>query len=155
MSAMPNVITAAQLRAIAGAGARSDLVAAIVRGWPAAVAKARLTTGNRAAHFLAQILTETGGLAILSESGAYRERQILKIFGAREYSKPRGGRGHSAGAIAGFINETRRQDPGTGVARRVQPGARRPGRRARTRRVAKFQAVGQCGARKRGSDHGR
>jgi hypothetical protein len=42
---MSQAITAAQLRAIAGQGARSDLVAAIVRGWPNAVAKAKLTTG--------------------------------------------------------------------------------------------------------------
>jgi predicted chitinase len=43
-----------------------------VRGWPNAVAKAKLTTKLRAAHFLAQIMTETGGLQILEESGAYR-----------------------------------------------------------------------------------
>ncbi|WP_051052542.1 glycoside hydrolase family 19 protein [Bradyrhizobium liaoningense] len=90
-------ITAAQLKAIAGSGARSDLVAAIVRGWPNAVAKAGLTTRLRAAHFLAQIMTETGGLAILEESGAYRWQTILKVFGARQYSVQYGGRGHSAG----------------------------------------------------------
>lgn len=94
---MPQSITAAQLKAIAGSGARSDLVAAIVRGWPNAVAKAGLTTRLRAAHFLAEIMTETGGLKILEESGAYRWQTILKVFGARQYSVQYGGRGHSAG----------------------------------------------------------
>lgn len=94
---MAKIISAAQVKVIAGSGARSDLVAAIVRNWPTAVAKARLTTRNRAAHFLANIMTETGGLRVLSESGAYREKQILKIFGAAAYSRPLGGRGHSAG----------------------------------------------------------
>ncbi|ULK98835.1 hypothetical protein [Bradyrhizobium sp. I71] len=83
---MPQSITAAQLKAIAGAGARSDLVAAIVRGWPNAVAKAGLTTRLRAAHFLAQIMTETGGLQILEESGAYRAARIMEIFGVGEHS---------------------------------------------------------------------
>ena len=93
---MAQSITAAQIKTIAGAGARADLVAAIVRGWPAAIAKAKLTTKNRAAHFIAQIMTETGGLQVLSESGAYRYETILKIFGAKQYSVPLGGRGHSA-----------------------------------------------------------
>lgn len=83
---MPQSITAAQLKAIAGAGARADLVAAIVRGWPNAVAKAGLTTRLRAAHFLAQIMTETGGRAILEESGAYRAARISEIFGVGRHS---------------------------------------------------------------------
>lgn len=84
---MSQLITAAQLKAIAGRGARADMVGAIVRGWPVAVAKAKLTTKNRAAHFLAQIMTETGGLQILEESGAYRAARILEIFGARHSAK--------------------------------------------------------------------
>ncbi|EJN11867.1 putative chitinase [Bradyrhizobium sp. YR681] len=90
-------ITAARVKAIAGPGARNDLVNAIVRGWPQAVAKAKITTRLRACHFLAQIMTETGGLQILSESGAYRYETILKIFGAAQYARQYGGRGHSAG----------------------------------------------------------
>lgn len=38
---MPQEITATQLKAIAGADARADLVSTIVRSWPNAVAKAR------------------------------------------------------------------------------------------------------------------
>lgn len=83
---MSQAMTAAQLKVIAGAGARADLVAAIVRGWPTAVVKARLTTRLRAAHFLAQIMTETGGLQILEESGAYRAARILEIFGGGRHS---------------------------------------------------------------------
>lgn len=89
-------VTASQIKAIAGPGARADLVAAIVRGWPTAVHKAGLTTKLRACHFLAQIMTETGGLQILSESGAYRWQTILKIFGEHSISAQYGGRGHSA-----------------------------------------------------------
>ncbi len=79
-------ITSAQIKAIAGSGARADLVGAIVSGWPAAVAKAKLTTRNRAAHFLAQIMTETGGLRILEESGAYKAARIMVIFGEGRHS---------------------------------------------------------------------
>lgn len=80
------MLTAAQVKAIAGPGAKAALVAAVVRGWPSAVTKAKLTTRNRAAHFLAQIMTETGGLQILEESGAYRAPQIMKIFGVNRHS---------------------------------------------------------------------
>lgn len=78
-------ITAAQIRKIAP-GARGDLVDAIVRGWPEAVHIAKLSTRKRASAFLGQIMTETGGLQILSESGAYRESQIMKIFGVGRHS---------------------------------------------------------------------
>jgi predicted chitinase len=79
-------ITASQIKAIAGSGARSDLVTAVVNGWPAAVQKAGLTTKLRACHFLAQIMTETGGLRILSESGAYSAARISEIFGVGHHS---------------------------------------------------------------------
>lgn len=83
---MSQTVTAAQIRSIAGPGARGDLVSAIVAGWPVAVQKAKLSTRNRAAHFLAQIMTETGGLKILEESGAYRAPRILAIFGEGHHS---------------------------------------------------------------------
>jgi predicted chitinase len=83
---MTQTVTAAQLKAVAGVGARADLIAAIVRGWPAAVAKAKITTKLRAAHFLAEIMTETGGLKILEESGAYRAARISEIFGVGRHS---------------------------------------------------------------------
>lgn len=83
---MSNQVTAVQIRAIAGSAARPDLIAAIVRGWPQAVEKAKVTTKIRAAHFLAQIMTETGGLRILEESGAYTAPRIMKIFGAGKHS---------------------------------------------------------------------
>jgi predicted chitinase len=79
-------VTSAQIKAIAGSGARADLVSAIVRGWPAAAAKAKLTSKVRAAHFLAQIMTETGGLRILEESGAYKSPRIMEIFGKGHHS---------------------------------------------------------------------
>lgn len=82
-------VTATQVRAIAralGASPRTDLVDAIVRGWDEAAAYARLTTRKRAAAFLGQIMTETGGLQILSESGAYRAATIMKIFGVGRHS---------------------------------------------------------------------
>lgn len=79
-------ITSSQVKAIAGSGARADMVAAVVAGWPNAVDKARLTTRNRAAHFLAQIMTETGGLRILEESGAYSASRISQIFGVGHHS---------------------------------------------------------------------
>ncbi|WP_050994885.1 glycoside hydrolase family 19 protein [Bradyrhizobium liaoningense] len=81
------MLTAAQVKAIAGPGAKPALVAAVVQGWSAAVSKAKLTTKNRACHFLAQIMTETGGLQILSESGAYKADRILHIFGQRHSAK--------------------------------------------------------------------
>ncbi len=83
---MTTEITVRQIRSIAGPGARAALVTAVVAGWPAAVQKAKLTSKNRACHFLAQIMTETGGLTVLSESGAYRAAQIMKIFGVGHHS---------------------------------------------------------------------
>lgn len=83
------MITATQVRAIAkslGASPRADLVKAIVDGWPVAEVRAKLTTRERAAGFLANIMTETGGLQILSESGAYSAKRIMQIFGVGVHS---------------------------------------------------------------------
>jgi predicted chitinase len=92
-------ITAKQVRSIAatlGSKPRGDLVDAIVQGWPEAAGMAKLTTRKRAAAFLGQIMTETGGLQILVESGAYRFETICKVFGEPGISAKYGGRGHSA-----------------------------------------------------------
>lgn len=83
---MALTVTAEQIKAIAGGNARPDMVAAIVKGWPTAVVKAKLTTKNRACHFIAQIMTETGGLEVLSESGAYSYEGIVKTFGVGHHS---------------------------------------------------------------------
>ena len=82
-------VTATHIRTIArsqGASPRADLVDAIVRGWPEAVRVAKLTTKVRASAFLGQIMTETGGLQILSESGAYSAKGIMKTFGVGKHS---------------------------------------------------------------------
>ncbi len=79
-------ITAEQVRRIAGSGARPELVDAIVKGWPDAEMKGGVSTRARAAGFLANICTETGGLRILSESGAYHAEQIKRIFGVGHHS---------------------------------------------------------------------
>ncbi|MPZ58423.1 MAG: hypothetical protein GEU91_18410 [Rhizobiales bacterium] len=76
---------AAQIKKLAPR-ARQDLVDAIVRGWPEAERGARLNTPLRVMHFLSQIMVETGGLSVLSESGAYSYQSIVKIFGVGKHS---------------------------------------------------------------------
>lgn len=83
------MVTAKQVRLIAAplnGSPRSELVDAIASGWSDAARAAKLTTRQRAAAFLGQIMAETGGLAILSESGAYRYETIVKIFGVGHHS---------------------------------------------------------------------
>jgi predicted chitinase len=73
---MSQSITTAQVKAIAGTGAKSDLVAAIVNGWLAAVHKAGPATRNRACHFLAQIMTEADRKDRTAASGKGRKAEI-------------------------------------------------------------------------------
>lgn len=79
------MITAQQIKKIAPT-AKPALVDAIVRGWDEAAASRSITTPKRAAAFLANICTETGGLTILSESGAYSAAGIMRVFGVGVHS---------------------------------------------------------------------
>lgn len=76
-------------------GAKRSYLAAIEAG-DALFARYGITTPLRLAHFFAQIFHESGGLTIDRESGAYRYETILKVFGAAQYARQYGGKGHSA-----------------------------------------------------------
>lgn len=52
----------------------------------ALVASAGITNENRLAHFLAQVLHESGGLTIKRESGTYSAGRIMEIFGVGRHS---------------------------------------------------------------------
>lgn len=62
--------------------ARVDIVDAIVRRWPVAVA-AGISTPRRVQNFFAQIATETGGLSLLEENLNYSAERILVVFKKR------------------------------------------------------------------------
>ena len=64
-------LTAAKVRKICP-GAHQDLVDAIVDNWTSAE-NAGINTPRRAAHFLATIATETGGLKAIEENLSYTE----------------------------------------------------------------------------------
>lgn len=66
-------------------GAKPELVSAIVKGWGTAEA-AGINTPLRVQHFMAQIATETGGLAAISESLNYTTAALRKTFGKHRIS---------------------------------------------------------------------
>lgn len=65
--------------------AHPNYVAALEAG-DAKLAAAGVTTPLRVAHFLAQVMHETGGLTILRESGTYKAARISEIFGVGKHS---------------------------------------------------------------------
>ncbi len=76
-------------------GARENYCLAFERG-DALLKKHGITTPLRLAHFLAQVLHETGGLTIERENGNYRAQRLLEIFGVGN---------HSAGVTAAEASE--------------------------------------------------
>jgi putative chitinase len=65
--------------------ARPEYLAAFEAG-DALFAQHNITTPARLAHFLAQVLHETGGLTIASENMNYRAQRIMEIFGVGKHS---------------------------------------------------------------------
>lgn len=65
--------------------ARPNYMLAFEQG-DALFAKHGITTPLRLAHFLAQVLHETGGLRIEWESGAYTASRLMQIFGVGKHS---------------------------------------------------------------------
>lgn len=74
-------ITAADLRRLAPK-ARPDIVEALAAAWPEAHA-AGINSPRRARHFVAQILTETGGLRILEENLSYSAERMTQVWPRR------------------------------------------------------------------------
>lgn len=71
---------------------------AIVKVAPAVFSEYGINNDLECAHLMAQISHENGAGTIVRENMNYTTpRQILKIFGAKEFSKPVGGQGHTAG----------------------------------------------------------
>ncbi|MGQ3674240.1 peptidoglycan-binding protein [Xanthobacter sp. TB0139] len=65
--------------------ARENYVAAFAAG-DELLERYGITTPLRLAHFLSQVLHETGGLTVLRESGAYSRKRIVEIFGVGRHS---------------------------------------------------------------------
>jgi putative chitinase len=76
-----SLLTEAVIRKVCP-GARADLVQAIVDG-AGAIAAAGITTRLRAAHFLAQIATETGGLKAIEENLNYSAKRMMQVWPSR------------------------------------------------------------------------
>lgn len=77
----PTILTAAIIRKVCPS-ARADLVAEIA-GAGARLAAAGITTKLRAAHFLSQIATETGGLRAIEENLNYSAARLVKVWPKR------------------------------------------------------------------------
>lgn len=65
--------------------ARAEYLAALDAGADV-LARYGLSTPLREAHFLAQILHETGGLTVVRESGSYSAGRIVEVFGVGRHS---------------------------------------------------------------------
>lgn len=65
--------------------ARDNYVQAIREGGPL-FAEHGITTPQRMSHFMAQVMTETGGLKLLRESMSYSVPRMLEIFGVGNHS---------------------------------------------------------------------
>src|SRR3990167_9346121 len=65
--------------------ARKDYLVALENG-DALFAANGITTPLRLAHFLAQVLHESGGLTLQWESGGYSADRLMQIFGVGKHS---------------------------------------------------------------------
>lgn len=83
--AEPELITADDIKRVAP-HARDDIVRELVSA-EAAFVEHGITTRMRMAHFLAQIMTETGGLKRLDENMNYSFETLMKVFSRATVSK--------------------------------------------------------------------
>lgn len=83
--AQPRLITEEEIKRIAP-GARDEFVRAIVEAEDL-FEDAGISTRLRMAHFLAQVMTETGGLARLDENMNYSFETLMRVFSRRTISE--------------------------------------------------------------------
>lgn len=83
--AEPGLVTMEDLKKIAPK-AREDFVQAIIDAEPDLDA-AGINTRLRMAHFIAQVMTETGGLARLDENMNYSFRSLIRVFSRKTISE--------------------------------------------------------------------
>lgn len=108
-----------------------------------------ITTPDRLAHFLAQILHESGGLTLERESMKYRPERLLEIFGAGK---------HSAAITPAEAQNLARDERaiaervyGLGNARKAQElGNRDPGDGFKYRGAGLMQTTGRANYRRMG-----